>query len=240
MAIFAASGRAAAHDVVPPWTRQPITLLARQVVQAGFFSPGMKLFGDLKVTGAQRVAALEPPIVIAANHSSHADVVAIREAVPKDWRRDLVAAAAADYFFESPGRTLFSTLAFNTLPIERHDSPRQSLRAAVRVLRRGAALVIFPEGGRAQGAPTLREFEPGVGFLARHADVPVLPVCIWGTHRMMPKGRRVFTPAPVRVAIGSPLRIEPGEKAQAFTLRLREAVRGAAAEIGAWPLVFSA
>ena len=130
------------------------------------------------------------------------------------------------------------SLMFNTLPLERHESPRHSLRTAVRVLRGGAALIIFPEGGRLTGDMRLREFASGVGFLAKHAGVPVIPMCVWGTHEVLPKGRSIARPGQVRVQIGEPLRLRADERPQAFTQRVREGVASAAAELGAWPLVY--
>ena len=238
MAAFVASGRREPVDLAPTWTREPAILLARQVVQEGVLLPAMRLVGALRVGGRERLEGLQPPLIIVANHSSHADVVALREAAPRAWRHDLVAAAAADYFFDGGARMVLSSLAFNTLPLERVDSPLRSMRTAIRVLRGGAALIVFPEGGRLDGDVALREFAPGVGFLARKAQVPVVPVCIWGTHAMLPKGRRLARKADVSVQFGAPLRIRDGEKAQEFTDRARAAVSAAAVEIGAWPLVY--
>lgn len=237
MSAFVASGREQ-RDLAPAWTREPGILLARQIVQEGLLAPSLRTAGDFKAYGQERVRRLDLPVIIAANHSSHVDVIAIREALPRAWRHDLVAAAAADYFFEGGARRLTFSLMFNTLPLERQESPRQSLRAAVRVLRGGAALIIFPEGGRLTGEPRLREFASGVGFLAKHAGVPVIPVCVWGTHEALPKGRTLPRPGQVRVQVGQPLRLKDGERPQAFTQRVRQGVVAAAAELGAWPLVY--
>jgi 1-acyl-sn-glycerol-3-phosphate acyltransferase len=238
MSSFVASGSREARDLAPAWTREPAILLARQIVQEGLLAPSLRVAGDFRAYGQERVRRLDLPVIIAANHSSHVDVIAIREAMPRAWRHDLVAAAAADYFFEGGARRLWFSLMFNTLPLERQESPRQSLRTAIRVLRGGAALIIFPEGGRLTGDLRLREFASGVGFLAKHAGVPVIPVCVWGTHEALPKGRTVPRPGQVRVQIGEPLRLRDGERPQAFTARVREGVAAAAAELGAWPLVY--
>lgn len=238
MAAFVASGRREPVDLAPTWTREPAVLLARQAVQEALLLPAMRLIGGIKVGGRDRLAGLQPPLIIVANHSSHADVFALREAAPRAWRHDLVAAAAADYFFDGGPRMVLSSLAFNTLPLERVDSPLRSMRTAIRVLAGGAALIVFPEGGRVDGEVALRDFAPGVGFLARKARVPVVPVCIWGTQSLLPKGRRMARKADVRVQFGAPLRISDGEKAQEFTNRVRDAISAAAVEIGAWPLVY--
>jgi 1-acyl-sn-glycerol-3-phosphate acyltransferase len=238
MSAFAASGGREARDLAPGWTREPAVLLARQIVQEGFLAPSLRVAGDFRAYGRERLRRIDLPVIVAANHASHVDVIAIREALPRAWRHDLVAAAAADYFFDRGARRLMFSLMFNTLPLERHESPRHSLRTAVRVLRGGAALIIFPEGGRLTGDMRLREFASGVGFLAKHAEVPVIPVCVWGTHAVLPKGRTIARPGQVRVQIGEPLRIGDGERPQAFTHRVRDGVAAAAAELGAWPLVY--
>jgi len=96
---------------------------------------------------------------------------------------------------------------------------RQTLDAGNRDLFRGGLKFFSTLDGRMQ------EFLPGVGHLANETRSPVIPVHVRGTHRVMPKGRRFFLPAPVDVRIGRPLEPGRGEGSRAFTRRVEDAVR---------------
>jgi len=95
-----------------------------------------------------------------------------------------------------------------TIPIDRQPADR-GLRQAVRVLRRGGAVVIFPEGGR-QVSGSIGTAKPGVGLLAAHAKVPVVPVLLQGTFQALPPGARWLHPAKIRVAFGQPITYPEG------------------------------
>jgi long-chain acyl-CoA synthetase len=71
--------------------------------------------------------------------------------------------------------------------MERSGSVRKSLGIAVRVLRNGKSLVLFPEGTRSRSGEMV-EFLPSLGYLALHAQVGILPAYIEGAHVAMPVG----------------------------------------------------
>src|SRR5205807_806720 len=99
-----------------------------------------------------------------------------------------------------------------------------ALHSSSQLLRSGWNLLIYPEGTRSEDG-RLREFQAGVGHLAKETRSPVIPMHVSGTHRVMPKGRRYFLPAPVRVRIGKPVTPAPGEGSRALTRRVEAAVR---------------
>ncbi|WP_235929117.1 lysophospholipid acyltransferase family protein, partial [Marisediminicola senii] len=61
---------------------------------------------------------------------------------------------------------------------------------AVQALRRGELVGVFPEAG-VSASFTVREFKTGAVRLAAEAGVPVIPVAIWGGHRLLTKNRRI-------------------------------------------------
>ena len=67
-----------------------------------------------------------PPVIFAPNHHSHLDTGLMIRSVPPTWRRDLVVAAAADYFFDKHWKAAFSALALNAIPIDREVTGRKS------------------------------------------------------------------------------------------------------------------
>jgi 1-acyl-sn-glycerol-3-phosphate acyltransferase len=79
----------------------------------------------------------------------------------------------------------FLARQFLCFPVVRHTADRGALRYALARLAQGQAVCIFPEGTRAEDA-RIHPVEAGVGFLARRARVPVLPVAVWGTENVLP------------------------------------------------------
>jgi 1-acyl-sn-glycerol-3-phosphate acyltransferase len=95
---------------------------------------------------------------------------------------------------------------------------------AVAALRRGELIGVFPEAG-VSASFTVREFKTGAVRLAAEAGVPVIPVAVWGGHRLMTKRRRIrFTErfgVPVAFEFGAPITVGADEDARTATERLR-------------------
>ncbi|MFI6092738.1 lysophospholipid acyltransferase family protein [Streptomyces sp. NPDC051218] len=152
--------------------------------------------------GVERRGQLPPGgCVVVANHSSHADTAALLAAL--DARHAPEIGAAADYWFASPWRKRICSRLAAGFPVRRTGGGMDDLLAKADALRAGGAVVLFPEGTRAREGE-LGAFHKGALILARQADVPVVPVAIAGTDRLLPKHGRL-RPALVRVAIGAPL-----------------------------------
>jgi len=90
------------------------------------------------------------------------------------------------------------------IPVDRRET-EIGLRRAIRLLRAGRAIVIFPEGGR-QLSGQLGTAKPGVGFLAGCAQVPVVPLLLSGTRQALPPGARWLRRAKIKVAFGPEIR----------------------------------
>ncbi|MFB6951837.1 lysophospholipid acyltransferase family protein [Streptomyces niveus] len=157
----------------------------------------------LTVTGGVRRHGQLPPrgCVVVANHSSHADTAALLAAL--DARHRPAIGAAADYWFASPWRRRVCRVLAAGFPVRRTGGGMDDLLSMADGLRAGRAVVLFPEGTRgADGA--VGAFHRGALVLAERAGVPVVPVAIAGTDRLLPKHGRLRS-SPVRVRIGEPL-----------------------------------
>ena len=139
--------------------------------------------------------------VVVANHSSHADTAALLAAL--DASHSPAIGAAADYWFASPWRGRICSRLAAGFPVRRSGGGMDDLLGMAQALRAGRAVVLFPEGTRAR-AGELGSFHRGALVLAEHARVPVVPVGIAGTDRLLPKHGRL-RPSLVRVRIGEPL-----------------------------------
>jgi 1-acyl-sn-glycerol-3-phosphate acyltransferase len=206
------------------WARQEPIRSLRWLLQRGLSVPFTRTVTSLHVEGEGWLKDQDRPALLVSNHVSHADTLVLLAALPDGVRERTVVGAAADYFYERPWLGPMVSLWLNTFPFARHDGAQAVLHSSSQLLKSGWNLLIFPEGTRSPDGRT-QQFLPGVGHLANETRSPVVPMHVRGTHRVMPKGRRYFLPAPVDVRIGRPLEPGRGEGSRAFTRRVEESVR---------------
>ena len=135
-----------------------------------------RLFTRPTIRGVEHIP-LEGGVMIVSNHVSHADPVILMATFP----RPLVFMAKEELWHSNFGRRLFDAWA-GAFPVRRGQHDVRAVRQALELLRAGHAVVLFPEGTRHPNG--LGIAQPGVGYLATRAGVPVLPVGIEGTQRI--------------------------------------------------------
>ena len=138
--------------------------------------------------------------IVAPNHTSHLDMGLVKMALGEAGK-DMVALAAADYFFDNKYKRAYMDNFTNTVPIERSGSLRQSLRHARSFLNGGYNALIFPEGGRTLDG-VLAEFKAIIGYLALSCRVGILPVYLYGTYNALPKGANLIKSRDIGARIG--------------------------------------
>jgi 1-acyl-sn-glycerol-3-phosphate acyltransferase len=94
--------------------------------------------------------------------------------------------------------------ALGGFPVVRGTADREALRSCQAVLERGEPLVMFPEGTRKSG-PVVKEIFDGPAFVASRAGVPIVPVGIGGSERVMPKGSKLIRPKKIVINVGKPI-----------------------------------
>jgi 1-acyl-sn-glycerol-3-phosphate acyltransferase len=105
-------------------------------------------------------------------------------------------------------------------PVRRGTADREAYRRSMAVLQGGEPLVLFPEGERKSG-PVVQPLFDGAVYLAIKTGVPIVPVGIGGSERVMPKGARLIYPRRVHVIVGAPLEppIEAGGRIPRSVIR---------------------
>jgi 1-acyl-sn-glycerol-3-phosphate acyltransferase len=127
------------------------------------------------VRGRENIPA-EGALIVASNHVSF-------------WDPPLVGAAANRELHYLAKEELFRTplvgplvRGFNAIPIRRGVADLRGLSMALEVLKRGQALLLFPEGSRMRDG-RLHPARPGVGMLAVSANAPIVPCHVHGSSR---------------------------------------------------------
>jgi len=123
--------------------------------------------------------------LVVANHTSHLDMGLVKTALGESGK-NLVALAAADYFFDNKVKRTFFENFTNLVPMERKGSLRKSLEWAFHLLEQGYNVLIFPEGTRSRQG-TIQPFQRGLGHLVLRARVGVLPLYL-STYDALPPG----------------------------------------------------
>ncbi len=144
------------------------------------------------------------PCLIAPNHLSFVDPLALLPALTRKDLESLYWAGLEDYLFSNRISRAFSRTA-RILPIDPGSAPRRSLAVAAACVERGYGLIWFPEGERSPDGE-LQRLRPGIGLVLAAQPVPVVPVRIEGTREVMAPGHRFPRPGKrVRVIIGDPV-----------------------------------
>jgi 1-acyl-sn-glycerol-3-phosphate acyltransferase len=94
--------------------------------------------------------------------------------------------------------------ALGAFPVTRGTADREALNRCIAVLEAGEPLVLFPEGERKSG-PVVQPLFDGAVYVAIRAGVPIVPVGIGGSEKVMPKKARFVYPRKVHVEIGPPI-----------------------------------
>ena len=191
---------------------------------------GVFLLGLIRVlTGAQARWIGCPPKaeqrIYFANHQSHADLVLIWAALPRDLRGLTRPIAARDYWTKTPFRQWITTRVFNAIYVSRERSATEDpLEPLIDALDKGDSIILFPEGTRGH-AEEPQAFKAGLYNLAlRFPQVVLVPTWINNVQRVMPKGEVVPVPVLCSVSFGQPVQLGDGEERRVFLDRARSAV----------------
>ena len=140
-------------------------------------------------------------VLVVANHTGGVDPVLVQAAGPRLIRwmmaRDMM------------GRGLEDLWALTrVIPVDRTGTDAASLLAAMRTLKRGGVVGVFPEGRITRPSGTIRPFQEGVGVLASRCRAAVLPCWISGTPDVDGMAGSVFGRSDARVVFLEPVRYD--------------------------------
>jgi 1-acyl-sn-glycerol-3-phosphate acyltransferase len=159
-----------------------------------------------------------PPFILATNHLTSWDPPLLMALWPPPVQLTVLAA-------DKWRKVLPILLLFNALGavwVKRGEVDRAALRACIAILQRGGTMGMSPEGTRSKTGG-LQKGRSGVAYLALKADVPVIPVALWGVEQIGHNVRRLRR-TDVYVRMGEPLRMSPALSLDDNTERLMRAI----------------
>ncbi len=140
--------------------------------------------------------------IVAPNHLSLADAPALMSVLPWTTGSRTFFLGAIEYF-NGWLSSRMGKLA-QVIPVDMETRLHGALQLCAYVLRRDKVLCVFPEGSRSRDGK-IKEFKKGVAIVAKELNVPVVPVAILGTNRVLAPGKAFPRPARVTIAIGNPI-----------------------------------
>lgn len=157
-----------------------------------------------KVFNPERVP-LTGPVILASNHASHLDPPLVGSGIQR-----AVNFLARESLFKLPvaGWVLHKV---NAVPVDRGGAGAAGLRAILRRLHQGGAILLFPEGTRTEDG-ALQPAHSGVGLVVIKSTAPVVPVRTFGTFDAWNRHMTIPHPRSVSIKYGRPMDFEPLRK----------------------------
>ncbi len=157
------------------------------------------IFSPVRVIDLEKIDTAKT-YVYAVNHASALDIPILYAFLPFQFRivhkKELLSYPIVGWHLKRSGQVCVD-----------QQNPARSIgqiKSALRTLKKGMPLVIFPEGGRTSDG-TIQPFLPGAFFLAIKAEVEVVPVALVGTYELLPMNTYHIKPRPLEMRVGEPI-----------------------------------
>ena len=157
------------------------------------------IFSPVKVTGLDKIDTSKPH-VYAVNHGSALDIPVLYVYLPFQFRimfkKELLSYPIIGWHLRRSGQVCIDQ--------QNKRAAVSSVRAALKSLKDGMPLVVFPEGGRTPDGE-IKPFMPGALFLAIKSQVDVVPVALVGTFELLPMNTYHIKCRPLEMRVGEPI-----------------------------------
>lgn len=179
---------------------------------------------SLKVTGRENLPDTGGA-VLAITHFGYLDFALVEWMLWHKNRRRIRFLAKAGVFRQPLAGAVLRSMGH--IPVDM-TAGADAYARAVTSLRSGEVLGVFPEGG-VNASFTVRALKTGAVRMAAEAGVPVIPIAVWGGHRVITKNHkpslRDAVGTPVSYAVGDPIQVDPSGDPKGQTLRLHDTLQ---------------
>lgn len=176
-------------------SREPLTsLVLYHLFKWSVVSPVLHTYFRGQIYGADKVPQ-QGPLLVVSNHASDFDPPLLSSAV-----RRPVSYMAKEELFQVPVLGPAIRL-YGAYPVKRGSADRSAIRAAIEKLNEGWAVGVFLSGTRTIDS-RIGQAKLGAAMIAAKTKTPLLPVSLWGTEKIMPKGSSLPHAVPITIRIG--------------------------------------
>ncbi|MDP3732729.1 MAG: lysophospholipid acyltransferase family protein [Candidatus Omnitrophota bacterium] len=177
----------------------------------------MKILFRFKAEGLEYIPKTGG-FILASNHVSYLDPIAVGVASGRKLNY-----MAKEELFCNP---LFSRLlcGINVFPVKRDSADLSAIKEAMRRVRMGGGLVLFPEGSRRFDGASHKPYA-GIGFLTAKLNVPVIPAFVKGTEKALPTGAKFIRLTSISISFGKPFFIERRMPYQDIAMQIMDNIR---------------
>lgn len=155
------------------------------------------LYLRIRVVGAHHVPR-RGGVILVSSHQSYLDPPLVAMIPPRE-----SSFMARDSLFRNR-RFAWLIRSLNAFPVKRDEADITAIKEALRRLKRGGSLVVFPEGTRTEDG-RIGGLKPGFGAIARKARVPLVPVLVDGLFQAWPRDAKFPRPGSVIIEFGEPV-----------------------------------
>jgi len=223
----------------PTWPQSWVVRALRLLVYYAVSWPATYLMAAPRIRGKENLRGLRGPVLVVANHVTYLDIAWVLAALPARLRHRLATAMDGERLsgMRRPPRTqnifvwaylrlkyVLALSLFNVFPLPRQSGFLQSFAFAGNLVDRGWNVLVFPEGQVTEDRK-MHEFRPGIGLLAKHLNIPVVPIFLEGLFDLKQAEKIVARPGHVRVTVGRPVEVSPEREPKEIARELEERVR---------------
>jgi long-chain acyl-CoA synthetase len=221
------------------WAQNPLVRWVRVLGYNFVTLPYIMVMARPKIIGRERLKDFRGPVLIISNHIAQIDIGFLMAALPMRLRNRLGVAMQGemlrsmryppkDWFFLKRWweqvRYALIAMFFNVFSLPQRAKYRESFRFAGELVDRGYSVVIFPEGRRTETGE-MSPFRSGIGLLATHLNLPIIPMRIDGLFPFKIAKKHYAPPYAVQVKIGDPVRFEPTADPEEIAKELQRIVK---------------
>ncbi|WP_138203794.1 lysophospholipid acyltransferase family protein [Haloimpatiens lingqiaonensis] len=163
-------------------------------------------YANIKLQGEENISKIKGPVLFVSNHLSNSDGLVLNK-ILKEKDPTFVAGIK----LSENKLTRLGIHVVKTIPIKPNSADKDAISNVVKTLKDGQNVLIFPEGTRSRTGAMI-EGKKGTFLIAKMAKVPIVPIGIWGTEKLLPidkedMGNEKFQHADVYVNIGEQIEL---------------------------------
>ncbi len=174
----------------------------------------LKKYANINIEGSENLKGIKTPTIFICNHLSNSDGLVLDKAL-----KEINPTFVAGVKLSSNAITSIGVNVIKTTNIKPNTADKEGLKKIRKLVKQGESLLVFPEGTRSRDG-SLIEAKKGILLIAKMTGVPIVPVGLYGTEKLLPINKEgdmsaeTFNYADVYINIGKQFEFPKREKEQ--------------------------